>query len=77
MHDELNNQDYIPIAPNSVPIIKLAKILEQLKKSIFEISYNDSISTGFFCKINYGEKVIKSLIMNYIILKSSISQYII
>jgi hypothetical protein len=37
MNDDLNNQNYIYSAPISVPIEKTAQILEQLKKSVFEI----------------------------------------
>ena len=65
MEDDLNNPNYIPAAPISVTIEKTYQILEQLKKSIFEIKYNNKNSTGFICKIQYGKEKINALVMNY------------
>jgi len=65
MNDDLNNQNYIYSAPISVPIEKTAQILEQLKKSVFEIKYNNKTTTGFLCKIPSEKRIINTLIMNY------------
>ena len=65
MNDELNEQNYIQTAPISVPTEKTAQILEQLKKSVFEIKYNNKITTGFLCKIPFENKIFNTLVMNY------------
>ena len=65
LNEELNDENYIQTAPISVPIEKTAQILEQLKKSVFEIKYNDKITTGFLCKIPLENKLTNTLVMNY------------
>ena len=65
LNEELNDENYIQTAPISVPIEKTAQILEQLKKSVFEIKYNNKTTTGFLCKIPSEKRIINTLIMNY------------
>lgn len=73
MHEEIVNQNYIPTAPNSVSIEKTDLILKQLKRSIFEIKYNDIKSTGFLCKIKINEDAINALVLNYKVFNEKIS----
>ena len=63
--EEHLNQNYIPTAPVSISAKKTLKILEQLKKSIFEIKCKDKNSTGFLCKFKYENEIKNTLIMNY------------
>ena len=72
MDDESNKRDDIQAIPNSVSLKKSIKILNQLKYSIFEIKYNEKISTGFFCKIPYEKGLINTLIINYQLYKEQL-----
>ena len=65
MKEVLSNQKYIHSSPISISAKKNFKILEQLKKSIFEIKCKDKNSTGFLCKIKYENEIKNTLIMNY------------
>ena len=65
MNDELKGQNYIQTAPISVTTEKTARILEQLKKSVLEIKYNNQLTTGFLCKIPFENKILNTLVMNY------------
>ena len=65
MKEVLSNQKYIHSSPISISSKKNFKILEQLKKSIFEIKCKDKNSTGFLCKIKYENEIKNTLIMNY------------
>ena len=52
---------------DSIPVEKMEKILEQMKKCICKVTANQN-GTGFFCKIPYKGQLLPSLVTNYHIL---------
>ena len=50
---------------DSIPIEKIEKILEQMKKCICKIITGKKNGTGFFCKIFYRNKLTPVLMTNY------------
>ena len=74
MKDDWHNHHHFHTAPVSVSIKKTSKILEQLKKSIFEIKCKEKNSTGFLCKIKYENEIKNTLIINYQIFVEKIKE---
>ena len=65
--EEETQKDVISeLYPRAVTIEGTKKILEQMEKCICKIYKNDGIKgTGFFCNINYGDKIIPVLMTNF------------
>ena len=62
--DEIIKEKYIIKSPEPVSLEKSEVIIDQMKKCVCRIYYNNNMGTGFFIKIPYKSKLLPILMTN-------------